>query len=604
MDTKVVKKTVKKVKQEFVPSKYQEAIYEHIEKGQGHLVVEAAAGSGKTYTLVKCVDLIPDTKRILLTAFNTDIVDELRKKVGVRDNVDIRTLHSLGLAFIRRNVEGDYRFSTEVYKYRTYLRNNLKFLTSNTRYKLGKKYNVYIDNIMSYINYGRCYLIDTVKGLDFIEERYDIPTVSDEKEVAIEVMEWGKTEFNEIDYTDMIWLPNVLDMKPKGFLFDWVMVDECQDLNKAERQLLLKCHKMGTRMISVGDSNQMLYSFAGGDIDSFKMLKEMPNTKSLPLSISYRCARKIVENAKKVVSSIEPNDDGREGKILRNVRLEDVQDGDMVLCRNNAPLLDAYNRFLQMGRKATIRGKDIGSNLKTLIRSTGKKDLCRDLNCDGVFVRLYDELFAVRDEMMGTHNISEEEAYSSSQFESRYDKIQALEVLSEGIYTTDELINRIDTIFPKAARKTEGVSLSTIHKAKGLEADNVYILCESILNGSNSKLKWEKIQEQNLKYVAYTRSKNVLGFIDEKELGGVDNGSMNTIKHLKFIEKKVNMVLGKTTKVILNEEDADEIIRRIKSPDLKQYSSVTIDLSKINSSNRSAQRSLSEIFKKRRGRKW
>ena len=39
-------------------SEYQKAIFDYIEHGQGHLVVEAAAGSGKTYTLVKSLDFI------------------------------------------------------------------------------------------------------------------------------------------------------------------------------------------------------------------------------------------------------------------------------------------------------------------------------------------------------------------------------------------------------------------------------------------------------------------------------------------------------------------------------------------------------------------
>lgn len=97
----------------------------------------------------------------------------------------------------------------------------------------------------------------------------------------------------------MIWLPNVLYLKPLGLLYDYIMVDECQDMNRAERQLLLKCFKMGTRMISVGDSQQMLYSFAGGDPESFQALKSMPNTICLPLSISYRCAQNIVRYAQK-----------------------------------------------------------------------------------------------------------------------------------------------------------------------------------------------------------------------------------------------------------------------------------------------------------------
>lgn len=101
----------------------------------------------------------------------------------------------------------------------------------------------YLDNIKKYVDFGRLYLCQTLKDLDFIEERYDIETIQDEKEIALKIMEWGKDELDAIDYTDMIWLPNKLFLKPYGLLYDYIMVDECQDLNKAERELILKCNK-------------------------------------------------------------------------------------------------------------------------------------------------------------------------------------------------------------------------------------------------------------------------------------------------------------------------------------------------------------------------
>lgn len=76
-------------------------IFSFIEHEQGHLVVEACAGSGKSTTLIKCLDFIPSNDKILLTAFNTDIVNELKKKTNGKDNIDIKTLHGLGLQFIK-----------------------------------------------------------------------------------------------------------------------------------------------------------------------------------------------------------------------------------------------------------------------------------------------------------------------------------------------------------------------------------------------------------------------------------------------------------------------------------------------------------------------
>jgi late competence protein required for DNA uptake (superfamily II DNA/RNA helicase) len=91
------KKETEKI--EYKWSKFQENIFSWIEHDQGHLVVEAVAGSGKTTTLVKCLDFISDKCKVLMSAFNTDIVTELKKKTKDKDNVEVRTIHGLGLHF-------------------------------------------------------------------------------------------------------------------------------------------------------------------------------------------------------------------------------------------------------------------------------------------------------------------------------------------------------------------------------------------------------------------------------------------------------------------------------------------------------------------------
>ena len=95
----------------FTPSKYQKAVFTYIQKGKGNAVIEAVAGSGKSTTLVQAINLINDSKKVLFLAFNVDIVAELKKKIGPRNNVEISTLHSLGCkACVRAyhsTVEGD-----------------------------------------------------------------------------------------------------------------------------------------------------------------------------------------------------------------------------------------------------------------------------------------------------------------------------------------------------------------------------------------------------------------------------------------------------------------------------------------------------------------
>ena len=127
------KKEVEKI--EYPWSPYQEAIFSWVEHDQGHLVVEAVAGSGKTTTLVKCLDFIDEKSKVLMSAFNTDIVNELKKKTKDRENVEVRTLHSLGLLFIKRNIP-QVSAIPEPFKYDSYIKNNIRELSSINTFTL------------------------------------------------------------------------------------------------------------------------------------------------------------------------------------------------------------------------------------------------------------------------------------------------------------------------------------------------------------------------------------------------------------------------------------------------------------------------------------
>ena len=567
------KKTNKK--QEIKYSKYQKDIFDYIEHGQGHLVVEAAAGSGKTFTLIKCLELIPNDKRILLTAFNKDIVNELKKKAKEFPNVECKTLHGLGMLMVMKNVD-EMSPVPEIFKYSSQFYSNPSAYTKINLFRL-KKHDrkTYMDNVKKYVDFARYFLCQTPKDLDEIEKAYEIETVADEKEVAMKLLEWGKTNLKTMDYTDMIWLPNVLNLKPIGLQYDYIMVDECQDMNKAERELVLKCFKMGTRMVSVGDENQLIYQFSGSDKDSLNTLKNLPNTKCLPLSISYRCADSIVEYAQRIVPSIEKNDDHRAGNVLEDVPLEDVKDGDMVLCRTNAPLVDLYNRYLKLGKKSYIVGKDIGSNMKTIIESMNMTEVnWGNIEKDGLFIRLYDDLFETRNKIMAESNVSKEDAINSRQFQDKLDMINAIGAMANGINSVNELLGKIDVVFPKKVQK-EGIKLSTIHKSKGLECENVYIACKSLMPSKNATTKWEKRQERNLMYVAYTRAKNKLGFLDEKEFNynNQPNGTLDAL------EAAVNFVLKKSTKNNITKKTAPKIVKKAKKIDITVLDGNTISLS-------------------------
>ena len=528
----------KKIVEEVVlkPSHYQEAIYDFVEHDVGNLVVEAAAGAGKTSTLLQILRLLPSDKKVLFCAFNKDIVKEITKKVP-KDitNVDIRTVHSLGFLMIQRNLKGEEIIPNEN-KYRQFIYNNLDVISMiDTTYMKYKDRMKYIDNICNLVDFARFYLVNSEKEIEKLVDRYDVDIIADEVEATIKVLEWGKTSINEIDFTDMIWLPYVLDLKPIGLLFDYILGDECQDFSIAQRELLLRCRKINTRMFFFGDKNQAIYSFCSADPQSFDVLKSLPNTKSLPLSISYRCAKNIVRFAQNIVETIEHNEANiNEGEIKYNVQLEEVEDGDMVLCRNTAPLMEVYRRGVSEGRKMYFRGEELGNNLK-LSADCAQGDTIKE-----IIFSMKKRLIATWDFLTKEFNLDPRETMTDRRIVSLLDTIKTMENLPKTVENRKDLDKFVKDVFSEEGK--EGIQLSTIHRAKGLEADNVFIICPSLIPSRLAELDWEKDEEKHLQYVMCTRPKNTLNFVTEQEIRPHSAFSENNsfYNELMEIKKELN----------------------------------------------------------------
>lgn len=81
---------------EYTPSQYQLDIFNFVEHGVGNAIIEAVPGAGKTYTLIQCLKHIPTNMKVLVVAFNADIVQELKGKIEnleSKPNIDCRTMH-------------------------------------------------------------------------------------------------------------------------------------------------------------------------------------------------------------------------------------------------------------------------------------------------------------------------------------------------------------------------------------------------------------------------------------------------------------------------------------------------------------------------------
>ena len=290
----------------------------------------------------------------------------------------------------------------------------------------------------------------------------------------------------------MIFFPTFYNLVGKQY--DYVFVDEAQDLNKTQLEIVASALKSNGKLVAIGDSFQAIYSFRGGDSDSMQNIKDRFKCKSMPLSITYRCPTSHVEFVKQFVPNIEAAPNAKKGEII-NIKDDEfvnyVKENDLVLCRYNAPLFSPCLKLIAMGKKARIVGSDFDKTLIKLIDNLKPKSV---IELNEKLNRWYSREIANLEKI----------GANTQQVNDKYECIRTLINMSNA-NKVDDIKSYIREIFKKD--KPE-ISFSTIHKAKGLEAENIFIYYPNLMPSVYAKKDWEHQQEENLMYVAYTRSLN------------------------------------------------------------------------------------------------
>lgn len=533
----------------------QKDIMEFIAEGSGNAIIKAAAGSAKTTTIVNSLKYIPRDKKVMFIAFNQSVENAIRKEVSDEySNVRVCTFHGLGYSMLRNNgVLKDPVINEN--KYTKYISDNLDNITIYKETKsLGHLRPTYKRNIIRLIEFARYFCVMKEIEITNLAKIYGFELVRDETAIVREALLWGKEHLNEIDYTDMEWLPNVLNLQGKFDTYDFIFVDEAQDITVAYEKLIDKSKKRGCRIIAVGDIKQRINEWCGASRSAFEKLENMPNTTQFTLSTSFRCPKKIVQLVREKFSDIDikATDNAIDGEVNYDVNFAYVKCGGMVLSRQMAPLLDYFLKCSRTNKACYLKGwedyKEFLYNATLGIESNIIDT--KLITSNGLFPTLYKKLFATVDSLIANNGLSEEEAYKNDSVTLQINQINCLAVLSEGLRTVEELQNKIKMIYSGTPTE-ECVIFSTVHKAKGLEADDVYILLPSSMPSPLSRLEWEEEAEDNLIYVAWTRAKKTLNFIHENEYDRIKY----LIKNKQFQSEMYDVKL----RLSLNEENGMKI---------------------------------------------
>lgn len=505
-------------------SDFQLNIFNEIENGNKNIIVNAVAGSGKTTTIVSaCKRLHQPSSQVCFLAFNKLIADEL--KVRLNGYAEVSTLHSFGFNVLKSIYNQHHRYiKVDSWKIQKEIRKNISSYSSLAATSDAVKQFMFSLNVQKIYDLARVNLIKSgnQNELNDLCDEYNIITMFDEIKVVDMLLENAYTMPNNltIDYVDMIVLP-LFHVKHIPH-YKYVFIDECQDLNRAQRELMLNAAK-GGRFIAVGDRNQAINGFAGADCRSFDKIAKIDNTIEMPLSVNYRCGVNMINLAQSIVPQIMPHDGAIMGNVSHIKQLDKsmFMPNDMIICRTSAPLVGLCMKLIENGITAVVKGKDIAQSLKMLIDNANTNSI------EDVLQYLNNEQNKMIATIRAERNCSEEDARNSAKFTKLKDNCKCIEnICLYHIKNVNELKFYIDRIF-EDKNIQNSITLSTIHKAKGLEANRVFILLPNKLPLTwKNQHDWQLQQEVNLQYVAYTRAKKELIFVelDEKELENVNIG--------------------------------------------------------------------------------
>ena len=439
-------------------------------------MISALAGTGKTTTLEE-VQLVTKTKPILYLVFNKKNADEAKERM--LSTTVVKTFNGCGQGIwgIGRSLDLKPNKSRDIL--RAIINESPKTLHSTI-------WQVY-DQVLAGVAMA--------KSVGYVPEGQKVPGLLTQSAFHLHLDESPDDLVSDlidavlrrsitlaldgtIDYNDQVYMPALWGGTfPK---FPLVMVDEYQDLSPVNHALLARL--VTKRLIGVGDPWQNIYGFRGASAGGMGTAKATYNMEGLDLSISFRCPSAIVSHVHWRVPHFRALRPGGSVSTPDRLLAGDIHPNATVICRNNAPLFAMAFRLIAAGHSVSVSGSDIGPRLVAIMKRLGPEDLSRA-----------QVLSAIND--WEAEKVANESKVAP-------DLAECMRIFARHGSDLGQAIRYAEHLFAQ----TGSIRLLTGHKSKGLEFDDVIHLDPWLCGDSE--------QDQNLRYVISTRSRNRLTEID------------------------------------------------------------------------------------------
>lgn len=442
------------------------------------LTVNAYAGTGKTYTLIGFCEARP-TSRILYLAYNKSIREEAVAKFKHLPYVTVKTTHGLAFSQYRDRFSKRFKLHGMDISTLTYAE-----FCDDVEEKSRYSYGYVLSKLITEFSYSKYtmeeYITSLVKEKDKFESKYGLKIgyfISKIEYVWEEIIENDNLPFEHDFYLKLYQLE-----EPYLSNYNYILLDEAQDANDCVIDIILQQSR--SRKVFIGDTYQQIYGWRGA-VNALAKLSGKQNAKDLFLTQSFRCSQEIAEIADNYLQI-----SGATKHFIGNSDISDDEAGYKefaVIARSNIQLFQ-YAAFETGNKKLYFVGGFNSYNFYDLV-----------------------DLVNLR------YKKPNEESKISNPFFKNFDSIDDLKEYAESANET-EILNKIkvSVSIPSISKelyalKQRAVSkeseaevvLTTAHKSKGLEWDNIHLL-KGYIDLAEESFNQEEV---NLLYVALTRAK-------------------------------------------------------------------------------------------------
>jgi len=477
-----------------------------------HASVIAGPGTGKTFALSEKIKIeAGKNKNILALTFTKKACGELNNRVGHKKNVHINTFHGFCYSLLSKNKKLNL---IDDYKRQVLIK------------LLAKKYKVEVSEASL--------MISRQKGggsVNWIFEK-----LCDEYNRSLKKEGYW-------DFDDFILEAMNLSMFPS---YDFIFVDEFQDTNPAQYKFLQKISK-GACVQVIGDPNQAIYAFRGSEPKIFNQFIKDYHCKTIVFDETYRSAQPIV-NVSQALFALDiklethnktkgelvflhtPNEFSEAEYIVSDIKKnlggvdlleasgyndeENIDLSDFAILTRTHFLANVLKKILT---KNNIPYQDVsGENIYLDKKVAFIIDVLRFLNgdsdkMDAQVLSFVDKFIFNKDTSLSDLVINISQKAGIKDIDEFINVIAHYDKKENPI---DAFLNYLDILaaYNFYDPRAKAVSVITMHAAKGLEFENVYLMGfeNGVIPSHKAQNSLALEEEKRLLYVALTRAKNKL----------------------------------------------------------------------------------------------